>query len=325
MTATVQEQQAEFEKLTQTKKVLHWVDGQKNRNKFWAKANDLGYNKDDAYSALGVQHIHDFKGTLGEALTLLVNYVPPVNDKQDDVFTELDDEHAGVTTVDESQGGNGAEPDPDIVDVEPQRRAVVSANAGLSVYGNRSEVKELSDRIGKMLPSVRELGNAGALALAQVAFSMGLNPFTGEIWAIPQKKNGKVVGFSIMAGIKGLRRAARKQSEKMGGVYPFYRPRFRMLSEEEKEMAELGEKDRGLICELELILPPSHPFFKPGYERFIIEGIGIVRANERSMMERIQLLRKRAEADALKMAFDLPFGDSGDGFAIEAEYTVNGH
>lgn len=193
----------------------------------------------------------------------------------------------------------------------------------LTVYGQRDQVKELADRVTKMLPSVRELGETGALALAQVSYSLGLNPFIGEIWAIPQKdrRSGRVVGFSIMAGIKGLRRAARKQAQEQGGIYPFYRPRFRMMTDEEKELADLGEKDKGLICELEIVLSPGHPWYQAnGHERFIVEGVGIVRSYEKSKMETMQLVRKRAEADALKMAFDIPFGDGGEDFRLEAGY-----
>jgi hypothetical protein len=131
----------------------------------------------------------------------------------------------------------------------------------LALYGQRGEVKELSDRILKMLPGVRQLGEAGALALAQVAYSMGLNPFTGEVWAIPikDKSTGRVVGFSIMAGIKGLRRAAKIQAKENGGIYPFYRPSFRLMTDEEKELADLKKGDKGLVCELEVFLPPIIP------------------------------------------------------------------
>lgn len=196
----------------------------------------------------------------------------------------------------------------------------------LTVYGQRSEVRELSDRISAMLPSVRVIGQSGALALAQVAYSMGLNPFTGEIWAIPQKnRSGQVVGFSLMTGIKGLRRAAKEQARQVGGVFPYYRPQFRMLTEEEKELVNLLDGDRALVCELEIILPPEHHWYKQNeHKRFIVEGLGIVRAGTPSKMEPAQLVRKRAEADALKIAFDIPFGSpAGDDFAIDADYAVS--
>jgi hypothetical protein len=177
----------------------------------------------------------------------------------------------------------------------------------LAIYGERSDVKELSQRLLKMLPDVREVGEAGALALAQVALSMGLNPFVGEVWPIPQKHNGKVVGWSIFAGIKGLRRAARLQAERLGGVYPFFKPSFRLPSDDEKELAGLGQGDRMIVCELEIMLPADHHWYAANdHQRYIVEGVGVVRRGEQSRMEILQLLRKRAEADVLKQAFDLP-------------------
>lgn len=196
----------------------------------------------------------------------------------------------------------------------------------LTIYGERGEVRELAQRITSMLPGVRQMGEAGALALAQVAHSMGLNPFTGEVWAIPQRSGGQVKGFSVMAGIKGLRRAARLQAQANGGLYPYYRPKFRLLTDDEKEMADLKPGDKALVCELEVMLSPNHPWYKVNnFKRFTVEGIGIYRQGEHTRMEPIQVVRKRAEADALKIAFDLPFGDvqaNGDYAAIDGDYEI---
>lgn len=203
-----------------------------------------------------------------------------------------------------------------------------NGSKALSIYGQRDEVRELSNRIVKMLPGMRSLGDAGALALAQVAVAMELNPFIGEIWAIPQRSQGRVTSFSIMAGIKGLRRAAREQAKREGGVYPYYRPRWRLLTEDERELVDLKPGDKALVCQLEIMLPPDHPYYKTsGHARYIVEGIGVFRSGERTKMEPIQVVRKRAEADALKIAFDLPFGDvnaEGDYEVIDADYEEVG-
>lgn len=187
----------------------------------------------------------------------------------------------------------------------------------ITQYGEREQIKELSTRITRMLPQIRQLGETGSIALAQISYSLGLNPFVGEVWAIPQ--GGK--NFSLMVGIKGLRRAAKYQAQKMGAIYPFYRPSYRLLSDEEKEMASIGPNDKALVCQLEVFLPPNHTFYQTNeYARCIYEGMGIVRAGTKSKMEPIQLVRKRAEADALKQAFDLPFGESTD----DEAYSING-
>jgi len=187
----------------------------------------------------------------------------------------------------------------------------------LTHYGDREEIRELANRIVRMLPQVKNLGPDGALALAQIAHSMDLNPFTGEVWAIPQRGGS----FTIMTGIKGLRRAAKRQAQEMGAIYPFYQTKFRMLEEWEKLVSNLNDGDKGLACDIEIILPADHPYYQiHDHQRFIVSGIGIVRKGTNSQMEIGQLVMKRAEADALKRAFDLPFGspNNGDDF-VEAE------
>lgn len=197
---------------------------------------------------------------------------------------------------------------------------------GLPRWGDRAEIRELKDRFLNNLSDVRALGDfaeRGALALAQVVVTTGLNPYVGEIWALPKKqKGGAIVGFTIMVGIKGLRRAARQQAEEMGLVYPYFRPTWRMLDEDEIALAGLCEGDRGLACELELFLPADHVYYaRYEHQPYTLTGVGILRAASHSRMEPIQAMRKRAEADALKQGFDLPFGveDNGDQVAPEDE------
>jgi hypothetical protein len=52
-------------------KIDHWIDSEKNRKKFWARATELGYTENEARQALGVQHVHDFAGTIIEAIARL--------------------------------------------------------------------------------------------------------------------------------------------------------------------------------------------------------------------------------------------------------------
>jgi hypothetical protein len=101
-----------------------------------------------------------------------------------------------------------------------------------------------------------------------------------------------------------------------------------LLSDDEKEMCAIKKGDIALVCQLEVLLRPGHPWYKMNdHKRFIVEGVGIYRMGERTKMEPIQVARKRAEADALKIAFDLPFGDqnaNGDYDVIEGEYSEKG-
>lgn len=70
--------------------IKHWIDSEKNRKGFWATAKDLALEKDDVYTALGVESVHDFPGTSLEAIACLHKYA---------------DEVAGVeATIAEAQG-----------------------------------------------------------------------------------------------------------------------------------------------------------------------------------------------------------------------------
>jgi hypothetical protein len=172
----------------------------------------------------------------------------------------------------------------------------------LAVYADREEVRELKDRLIMLLPGVKECGEAGALALAQVALSMDLNPFLGEVWLIPQKGGS----YTVMAGVKGIRRAARRQARQQGGHYS--PPRFRLPTEIELAGAKLGDGDIAVACDVDIWTADATRVFELTAEKTTVSGLGIFRKGERTKMEPVQAARKRAETDAIKMAFDLPFG-----------------
>lgn len=174
----------------------------------------------------------------------------------------------------------------------------------LARYGQREAVRELADRCAAMLPSVADVGKAGALALAQVAISLGLNPLTGELWLIPRKDGT----YSVFTGIKGLRRAARQQAEADNGYYDV---RFRMPSEDEIEGLTRGEGDVLRAADLYVWTDRTRQTYQLTGKPTIFSGLGIYRAGEPTRMEPLQVARKRAEADALKQAFDLPVGFEG--------------
>ena len=191
------------------------------------------------------------------------------------------------------------------------------AQGALMLYADREDIKELEVRIEKFLPGTRELPEAGRLALAQVAISMGLNPFLGEIWAIPQKRNGKVIGWDLMTGIKGLRRAARNQGH--------YTISFRNLTSEDRNEWGIKDSDIATICRLYRVSAADREIFLATKQWPWIEGVGIWRQGEKTKMQPIAAARKRAEADALKQAFDLPLSmtpENGrqEDFAPPGEY-----
>lgn len=86
-------------------------------------------------------------------------------------------------------------------------------------FGTREEVKELQARLVNMLPTLMpnaaKLTHDEALSLAQVALAHGLSPFNNEIYYL--KKEEKNLG--VFPGIRGYRKAARRQIRREGGTY----------------------------------------------------------------------------------------------------------
>jgi len=180
----------------------------------------------------------------------------------------------------------------------------------LDAYGGRPEIREMSKRLMAMLPSVKQLGSVGAMALAQAALAMGLNPFIGEVWAIPQDRTGKT--FAIMPGIKGIRRKAREQTAADNG---YYTVSFRSARPEEVEGLIIGGGDIVRACDLRVVGDRALKLYKITGAVPCFTGIGVYRHGESTKMMPLHVARKRAEADALKQAFDIPLPMLVTGYA----------
>lgn len=217
-------------------------------------------------------------------------------------------------------------------------------------YGERSEIRELVDRMRAGLPNALAVPDSGIRALATAAYAHDLDPWNGEIWVIYNENKGET---SLMAGVKGLRKAAKRQLEERHHYYldftpilPEEYPQYGLDTPDQYgrlvELAEICHLRRGDACEqysktLRQIFDMCGSF-ETAREMLgpmpVYVGIGVVRKGEKSKMERCQLVKKRAESDALKRAFDLPFSDrvSGNGDnvtvgnaeddAIEGEFQV---
>lgn len=196
-------------------------------------------------------------------------------------------------------------------------------------YGERSEIRELVDRMRAGLPNALAVPDSGIRALATAAYAHDLDPWNGEIWVIYNEKKGET---SLMAGVKGLRKAAKRQLDEKHHYYLDFSP---ILPEEyaqygldtpdqygrDVELAEICHLRRGDACEqysktLRQIFDMCGSF-ETAREMLgpmpVYVGIGVVRKGEKSKMEKCQLVKKRAESDALKRAFDLPFADRVNG------------
>lgn len=207
-----------------------------------------------------------------------------------------------------------------------EERGLQKTGSRVAAWGNRAEVREIAQRVQLMAPGGKRLNEGEALALAQGAISHGLDPFNGEIWFIP--------GAGLMAGIKGLRKAARQQirgnfwTEFEEIVDPDQRQRlmipddalaFRCILRDSETILAYSDgwammSSKGIPAAMIPQLLGDRPY---------VEGIGYFKRNESSKMSPAQVAMKRAEADALKRRFDLPFvtGAATDDEPIDGQWS----
>jgi hypothetical protein len=191
-------------------------------------------------------------------------------------------------------------------------------------YGDRNEIKEISQRLQKMMPGTQRLTETEALTVAQIAVAHNLDPFNGEVWGL-KSRDGKWYG--VMVGVKGLRKCARREAKKENSDFWLT---FK-LADPERYNAEKNS----VVYECHLRDTVSFQAWAKSFismkaagvsEEFIenalgpapvVIGVGIARPNERSEMEIHARARKRAEADALKQRYNVEF--RGAHFQAEAE------
>jgi len=185
-----------------------------------------------------------------------------------------------------------------------EKALAVHESSALDVYGDGKDIKKLAQRIRLCLPNGNRLHDSEALSLAQLSIAYNLNPFNGEVWWIP--------GSGPMVGIKGHRKAARTQA--------LYWTEHILLTQSER--AELAIPDdaiayKCLVYRSDMIRQSAESVklmfdagMKDAAERYAYKpsvGIGYWKVGEKTKMKPDQAARKRAEAEALKVAFDLPF------------------
>jgi len=182
-------------------------------------------------------------------------------------------------------------------------KGLATTSTTVAVYGESQDVALLQKRIMAMLPQVAKIGHDAAFGLAQVSLAMGLNPFIGEIWAIPVKGGG----YTISGGIKGMRRSARRESKSDGGMYVV---ELRLPTPDEIDGLLINKGDIVRACDIFISGRRATAFREITGKIPVFTGIGIYRNGESTRMNPLQCCRKRAEADALKQAFDLPLAYS---------------
>lgn len=196
----------------------------------------------------------------------------------------------------------------------------------IAPWGAREELREIARRVQLMAPGGKRLDENQALALAQGAVAHGLDPFNGEIWYIP--------GAGLMAGIKGLRKAARHQVQ--GNFWAEFEE---ITDPDQRDLLMIPERALAYRCLIrdsdtlraysgawkelrEQGIPDSMIPELLGRKPYAM-GIGYVKIGEATKMDPVQAAMKRAEADALKRRFDLPFAipsEPNDVIITDAEW-----
>ncbi len=202
------------------------------------------------------------------------------------------------------------------------------------VLGEVNDVSEFAKRIKKMMRGGEKLSETEATALAQFSFVTGLNPFIGECWYIS--------GSGPMVGIAGARRLEQQLAIDKGGV-SF--PAVVVCDAMEAGASEAEAKDVAAAFRVEIndsvataeylkmftlaieamkAAGVSDPFGAAKEicgPRPVWVGYGFAKKNEPSRMSKVQLARKRAEADALKKRIVIPFGAQLADSDVAPEYV----
>jgi hypothetical protein len=213
---------------------------------------------------------------------------------------------------------------------------IQKVETGLAMYGDRDDIDALARRIKVMVPGGDKLNTNEALALAQISQACKLNPFIGEVWYIPGKGG--------MVGIRGARRYANEQVKDEAGRDAYWFPDIQPCppaeagaTESEKvvaafrcvihDSASTFQYQKALTALISELRAAGYP--DPYGEAVKIVGpkpqwigYGYSTTTDQTRMNKMQVARKRAEADALKKRFYIPFGATVSEFEDKGEDDV---
>lgn len=202
----------------------------------------------------------------------------------------------------------------------------------LSIVSGVSQAEaERARKIKALLPYGRLLTEENALALDAYSRAHGLDPFNGEcFFLVREKKNdrGEVTGreeLGLHPGVKGLRKKAREQISKDAGHAATYKIEYETIKPEAiglpattaiavkailRDDISMGRYILDIVNLLKAGMTKEQADAILGQPPRVI-GFGSVSQRELNYikMAPFALARKRAEADAIKQRFDLPFSD----------------
>lgn len=192
-------------------------------------------------------------------------------------------------------------------------------------WGRRDAVKEMAFRLLRMMPGAQKLTPTEAYALAQIALVHGLDPWNGEVWALKDKEGNSL---GVMVGIKGHRRAAKKELEKHDPEAVYFLTFERLRSDECIEFG-YSEKAIGYACMLRDNVSfdawvrmmtsakaaglDNDACYQAAGKHPVVIGYGFFDADgefpatKGTKPRPGSVAMRRAEADALKRRFSLPF------------------
>jgi len=209
-------------------------------------------------------------------------------------------------------------PAPNILPHNEGEKAMVTA---LATTGSQQDLDRYAGRLKIAMRGGDKLTNPEARALAQIALVTNLDPFIGELWYIP--------GKGPMIGIAGARKLWNEQAGQGYSFVEFIPCTPNEAGATEKEIADkevvgafqaiahdhnATQKYLAMFRDTLAMLREAgatDPFTtakeicgpKPQWV-----GYGYSTKSETSRMNKLQLARKRAEADALKKCIVIPFG-----------------
>lgn len=194
----------------------------------------------------------------------------------------------------------------------------ITTNQVLGEYG---DIESYAKRIKTMMRGGEKLTINDAMSLAQFSKVTGLNPFIGECWWIP--------GSGAMVGIAGAIRLDQERASREGSSSS---PNISVCTPQEAGATEYELKD--VVAAFRCEINDSHASWE--YQKMfsatleslrgsgVVDPVSIAREicgprpswvgygystkTEKSRMNKVQLARKRAEADALKKRIIIPFG-----------------
>src|SRR5258706_5569181 len=197
---------------------------------------------------------------------------------------------------------------------------MITTNTSM-IIGEYNDIEVYAKRIKQMMRGGEKLTINDAMSLAQFSKVTGLNPFIGECWWIP--------GSGAMVGIAGAIRLDQERAVREGSSTS---PNISVCTPQEAGATEYEMKD--IVAAFRCEINDSHASWE--YQKMFsaalesLRGSGVADAvpaareicgprpswvgygystkTEKSRMNKVQLARKRAEADALKKRIVIPFG-----------------